>query len=478
MGLHAESGRAGAPVLDGPKLRILIYTDFKRFQRLFGTKKLQDTLERGALPITTDFQVHDVDDPLTDQRLANYDEIWLFLWKSDEARDPLSPAEIDALHRWMNGGGGVLIAGDHSTNEPVDTAQPEQVTYRGLGAAIGRRVPRARHLRRWNDRPSNEDMIADTTEFSVGGWEASKVRLEEDALPQRLLLPVWAGDQPHPIFRDGRGSLLDRLPDHRHEGEVKLADDRPDLLAPPINDEWPATGHVATIIARGINWRYGRTHDLMAQWDGHAVAAPGGAYGRILADSSFHHYADSNLRALAADPNDSASWTKIQALYRNQAAWLAPPGIKAAYRRLAMDWLAERPELPEAASADDEALGRVAFALLGSVLPGAWLHELVQDLITTGGYGPVQDSLPRGFDMVLLGTLARRLAALSRPTPLQTPEFFPASFAQALQSPPTRDDPYPGLVEEALLSYGTRLLAEQTRLEQLLGGVRPGPGPG
>lgn len=478
MRVYAQSGRAGAPVLDGPKLRVLIYTDLKRFQRLFGTTMLQDTLEQGALAITTDFQVRNADKPLTDLWLARYDEIWLFLWASDETRDSLSPAEIDALHRWMNGGGGVLIAGDHSANEPFDPADPDEVKYRGLGSAIGRRVPRARHLRCWNDRPSNEDMIADTTEFSVGGWEASKVRLEDDALPQRLLLPVWAGAQPHPIFRDGRGSLLDRLPDHRHEGEVKLADARPDLLAPAIKDEWPATGHVATIIAKGINWRYGRTHDLMAQWDGHAVAAPGGAYGRILADSSFHHYADSNLRALAADPNDSASWTKIQALYRNQAAWLAPPGIKAAYRRLAMDWLAERPELPEAASADDEALGRVAFALLGSVLPGAWLHELVQDLITTGGYGPVQDSLPRGFDMVLLGTLARRLAALPRPTPLQTPEFFPASFAQALQAPRTRDDPYPGLVEEALLSYGTRLLAEQTRLEQLFGGVRPGPGPG
>jgi hypothetical protein len=357
----------------GPVLRILLYVDDRRFLCDYTTRALQSALMGGMVNVHVELVARPRGARLTAALLEDYDEVWFFLrvWKHGE---PLTEDEIAALHEWMNRGGGVLLAGDHA-EKPVDN-------YLGIGGVVGRCIPRARHLRVWDASPGTNSLTAaDTTEFVEAGRKADALELERDALPQRLLLPVQANLEPHAIFREGLYGILDRFPDHRHEGEVKV-DRLMDPVGPLIASEWPdlSEANQPTVIAKSVNWRIGRTHGLMAQWDGHRIASGDTTvYGRILADSSFHHYVDDNLTAIAEARGEH--WAKISALFRNQAAWLAPLTIKQAYRERALDWTRRQPCLQEIPLSNLPDRRLVANRLLAKVLPGAWFHEFIDDLL-------------------------------------------------------------------------------------------------
>lgn len=357
-----------------PRLRVLLYADDERFTDLeeYATAHLRAAFARGPLAISADTAFRHEGAALTRDLLVRYDEVWFLLWRTTP-REALTCTERGELQRWMDDGGGVLLTGDH--------AEVEGGRLEGRGATVGRCVPRAGEMRLWRRGPGVDAATrADSTEFTSGGPPKGALKLEKDGTPPRLLLvrDVTSG-LPHPIFLDGDGTELDLLPDHRHEGQVLGRDT-------PMEVAWPTGAPLPEIVARGINRRDCRLIDTMSIWDGHRVKSDAGRpYGRILADSSFHHYVDMNLggivrRAAKWDLQASAAWQKLAALYCNQAAWLAPHAIRAAHVDRALADVGEQLGVAEGAAQDPTALGRAAYALLAKGLPGAWLHELLHDL--------------------------------------------------------------------------------------------------
>ena len=180
--------------------------------------------------------------------IDEYDQIWFFgdfpsnePNNPDDARySPLSDSELKVARRWMNRGGGVFGTGDHSN----------------LGASMCSRIPRVRSMRKWTAAqgvpPQHGPERHETTQGAPG--TTTTYAEEEDAVPQTIE-PVYRPTAmsiailtyvPHPLLcaRDG---VIDKFPDHMHEGEVIIDDavqlDQPlgipgyagaDIRPPPI----------------------------------------------------------------------------------------------------------------------------------------------------------------------------------------------------------------------------------------------------
>jgi hypothetical protein len=409
-------------------LRILFLVDDDQFLVDWSTDALQNAFVDGKFPIDVTVKLRSPAFRLTTDELRKYDEVWFFLHNPDgKDADRLDEPERTALLRWMNGGGGVLVAGDH--------AEGKEGNYRGLGAPIGRCIPRARHMRVWDGPPGilDKDRAADTTDFSIAGRGVDPTYLAQDSLPQRLLLPLVvsgipssAEARPHAVFRAGVDRILDRFPDHEHEGWVKktagAATESEHAKWPEIPQEWP---HLSVppkrgsdipgvdIIALGVDWRHGRTHNLMAQWDGHQLPLPGTdeAYGRILADASFHHYVDFNLASIVNKADEN--WRVIGELFRNMAAWLAPRSYKVKRCDMALDWVRKHEAYVQAVEGNSKASGRVARRLLAEALPGAWFHENVDELIRELDLGVVLPFTRGELEAVVLGVQVRGPVGMS-----------------------------------------------------------------
>lgn len=363
--------------LADPSLRILFYADDSEFETgKYRLSRLQAALERASMRVDVVSRESGV--MIDRQLLARYDEVWFFL-RSHDGRE-LQADECEALRAWMDAGNGVLITGDHAElfgGVPV-----------GLGAPVGRLVPRAGNLRAWGSGPGpDRGHSVDTIEISGEAGVAGDP--QQDGAPQRLILPMQANLKRHPIFQGSDGRLLDRFPDHMHEGAVRIA---------PL--DW-AGEPLPVVVARGLDHWRAQCFDLMVAWDGHE--SPGGPKGRILADSSWHHYVDFNVAAIAEQGGDT--WDKIQELYVNQAIWLAPPRVQLARYGAAMRRVAAA--LARESTADPRALGVQAIRELARELPGVLFAELLPTLsdgtiVSSEGIG-----LP-GIDLHLVSAYMRR----------------------------------------------------------------------
>jgi hypothetical protein len=255
-------------------------------------------------------------------------------------------------------------------------------------------------MRLWDEPPDNEDKAFDTTEIALDRRNTARKR-ERDATSQRLLLPMQDGE-PHAIFHGPEDSLLDRWPDHSHEGRV---------VAPQTVEgkEWPDKRPTPEIVARSVDWRKGECFDVMAVWDGQAVPPRKDAptYGRIVADSSWHHYADYNLDSIVgAGAGPGSDWAKIQALYVNLAAWLAPAAIRRRFRELACAWVSRQISF-EIKGQTDRQIGESTRRLLASRLPGAWRQEIDRDMLVENKKTAVAAKMPDDFADVLMGAYMR-----------------------------------------------------------------------
>lgn len=426
---------------DGP-LSILFYIDDKKaFNKLYPLTRVLKVLRDSKAEV----QVEDRGTPITEALLSKFHEVWFFL--AATAHDTkLTDTECTALRAWMDRGGGVLLTGDHANENDAGG-------FEGLGRSIGARVPRARHMRVWDAKPGLTRRLGsvNTTEISPGR-RMDSLDLEQDSTPQRLLLPTDVAADPHVIFRDTCDGILDRLPDHPHEGKVVAPElplpDEP-LAIPAHVNEWWDERVAPQIVARGIDWYRGDCFETMAVWDGHAVRSvkkPDKSWhvcGRIIADSSWHHYVDPNLDKIAGA--DTEDWAKIQAFYINQAAWLAPPELKRAYREQACKWVGEHRDY--VLVGEDRRLGVAAYKLLAHKLPGAWFHELASDLLRE--YADA-DAIPVEFRDVLMGAYMRLYMSDGK----QRPRLHRVDQPDA-----------PGLITEVLASLDDELLLKQERLD-------------
>jgi hypothetical protein len=317
--------------------------------------------------------------------LNDFDELWLFGFSSSapylSTTAPLNePAEI---HAFMDRGGGVLAMGDHEAL--------------GLGLCGG--IKRVRSMRKWwfNSPPPPAGMHVAPNQFTLDRNDTQQLpsNNETDAVPQpiypnyRFFTPFWRPwwmrqKYPHPILCGPRGAIT-VMPDHPHEG---------DCILPSATNAAEFTGGVPVeVIARGRNvigrnkGGYVITDDrefgLLGVWDGHQPAAN---QGRIVVDSTWHHWFNMNLRGLRTAGGNN--YRDILAFFRNVAIWLAPKHEQAAMRRAGQRIILISPTLVETLPSLTEfrperfyPLGVAARDALGRIAPqcqsAAWFFEIV-----------------------------------------------------------------------------------------------------
>ncbi len=293
--------------------------------------------------------------------VANYDQVWMF---GINAGAGISDAEVATLARFMNAGGGVFSTGDHAT----------------LGAAMGARLPRIRHMRDWSSVPMGSEALPGAlrridTVVNPGANGVHEFSDQGDDIPQRIF-PNYAVSGAggaagwtatvHPLLllsgaavsrASGDPTLfandMDVLPDHPHESECFAVTSVATLNGnyteagqnfaefPPASAGGARFG--AEIVAFGVSggrsvlnnvWKppvTPRMFGVISAYDGHRAAPLAGQVarpGRITCDSTWHHFVNVNLNGLGTGAG--AAFTpgpqllKIYRYYQNMVSWLQP----------------------------------------------------------------------------------------------------------------------------------------------------------
>jgi len=331
------------------KVRVLLYADGSvRFNGgpFLGLRYVTTLLESRAY-YYADFDVasahRDGTDPsasisgakrLTDLDIMNkYDEIWFFGINSSPN---LTPAEVALLDQFMSApkSGGVLVTGDHAS----------------LGRGIAGQITRAGQMRRYPAPDSFAPGWNTTLEDGPDPGATFDFNDQSDDRPQTIRYKRYSLGapfafqrryRPHPVLC-GPDGPIDVLPDHQHEGEAIAP-------MPAAGDaNWPTKlGHQERpeVIAWGrikdpAATKHGQEIGVISAYNGHNVDV-----GRVLADSTWHHWFDINLTGIAAPPSPYAGFDdtvagqaalkKIDAYFLNCAVWLAPPDKQQAMRNAA-----------------------------------------------------------------------------------------------------------------------------------------------
>ncbi len=321
-----------------------------------------------------------------------FDQIWFFgLHQANVDRfslgafrgglnSELDAAEVAALQKWMSTedgsqGGGILMTGDHANPSPPrlvpspdspcgDTSTGAE--FLGLGRAIGRCVPRAGMLRKWEGPPTRR-AIDNLSTIAGSGFQLDRTPQELDLQNVNLDGDPDPNGQPHPLFFYKPGQPIKSFPDHGHEGAVIL----PDALDAAV---WPSGPKGQTrphVVAFGKDTRRDERLNIIATYNGDLTGV-----GRIVADSTWHHYTNLNLRGfLKSEPVSD----QIGQFYANLAIWLAPRSKRSQMAR-AMCWELARYTLLLEQQADTKSLSDIANSVLLGVASPCEIHELLQVL--------------------------------------------------------------------------------------------------
>lgn len=312
------------------EVRILMYADGRvTFTPVFGGLQYVKKLMESEAYFFADFRITTahrtlapsasgaMHGPVTLAQLGildNFDVIWFF---NDEETPTMSEEEKSLLEQFMETRadnnvpkrGGVLVTGDHSV----------------LGQGLGRNIKRAGEMRRWDTAAQGDQRLSTLEEGPLPGVFTDS--LQEDDRPQKIrLTPFGFGPplgfkrevRPHPVMC-GPDGPVDVFPDHQHEGETLE-------LSPPGGADWPTKDNhqeLPRVIARGETKDPAVTHrefGIVSAYDGHTVDV-----GRIVADSSWHHWFDLNLMGFTATAAGEAALRKIDPYFLNCGIWLAPP---------------------------------------------------------------------------------------------------------------------------------------------------------
>lgn len=394
-----------------PTIKILLYTDNPEIAptndpgQLFGLGSMLDRLKAHA-PTFANIEPKWVSRNSDDQHPADhkldailknedFDEIWFFGMHQSNTTEfslnnrrggpesELNQSEIETLKEWMRvredgcGGGGVLISGDHSSETPTDliigtnsicadTSSGQNLL--GLGRALGRCVPRAGSLRKWEGSPSYHPEDRVSTIFNFG--------FQLDDQPQQLTLRNVNADgdpdptgQPHPLFFYKEGQFIQVFPDHAHEGAVIT----PPETVPLDPQVWPigANGKQPRphVVAFGRDAGRGEPINVIATYNGDLAGV-----GRIVADSTWHHYMNLNLTSFPHPAPDGSVSDQIGKFYGNLAAWLAPQCKRQQMARAMLYQLALYTSLMEP-ELDAESTGASAHSVLTKVASPCEIHE-------------------------------------------------------------------------------------------------------
>lgn len=402
-----------------PTIRILLYTDDPTIVK--DSDKEIDPLSIGKMKkhlethspafakidpvlLSRNSAVGHLPDHKLDVALAKetYDQIWFFGihqvnkpkfklgLKGGGPQSELDENEVKELKKWMSEDGmrgGVLVTGDHANPHP-DAEIPhsknkfcpegfDHEKFLSLGRALGKFVPRAGLLRQWEGPPTLcvEDRF--NTQVLSFGTDLEFPGLEIDATPQELILQTFDANgkpaqngQPHPLFIGRRGQWIQVFPDHTHEGAVVLPCDFDD------EEVWPkrhGMQPVPRVVAYGLDKRTRRLLKIVAAYNGDSVGV-----GRVVADSTWHHYFNTNLTNFPPVSEDGSAADQIGQYYRNLAVWLSPLDVRLKMAHAMFSYLANHPLMVEEAGNGVLNIGRTAYRILSQMASACEIHELLQ----------------------------------------------------------------------------------------------------
>jgi len=319
--------------------------------------------------------------------LDGYDQVWFYGFNNGNntgdnsagsAPEALRDAELEILFRWMDNGGGVFATGDHAD----------------LGEALCSRIPRVRSMRKWStvgpdgapfpNGIDRHDTLVKGHDYAATPTidESAQYTFddESDDIPMKIRLRWYIHHHchtgqhhhlyhhwywhylyrrsPHPVLCGTKGPI-NILPDHPHEGEVIVptdltdspthgsytAPEYPNYSGSPLSPEIIAWARVqddhgpSPISFKGpCN---SKEFGAIGAYNGHCVDV-----GRVVVDSTWHHWFDVNLtgrmelfddtpgnietgdvRKLSGfndTPAGVAALDRIRNYYRNVAVWLSP----------------------------------------------------------------------------------------------------------------------------------------------------------
>lgn len=280
----------------------------------------------------------------TTASLAPYHQVWLFGINLEStpstpranATSYLETSELEALARWMDGGGGLLAMGDHED----------------LGAGLCSEVPRVRSMRRWTNAqgvpPAGGESRHDTDVKGDDAFYQSSDQSDSHPMyitPKYYSLHSWSPffrrRAPHPILC-GTNGVIDILPDHPHEGWV-YEDSEIDVTknfsfgAYTNKPEYPTGAYQPK--PEVIAWAHvqpdhtsvsdtfkgaadAKTFGAIGAYNGHDANV-----GRVVVDSTWHHWFNVNLVGFGPVHPVSgmtATQARIANYFRNVALWLSP----------------------------------------------------------------------------------------------------------------------------------------------------------
>lgn len=367
-------------------------TDLERFisLKLKGIANVTVTLKNRHFDYLTNQPNVSGATQLTSTFLADYDELWIFGVEQTNTkkgpRNKLEPEEIGALLEWMKTGG-VMITGDHSSPIEGKKCRDDHNAFIGLGAAIGREVPRAGKLRVWDGLPTDcvggdlEQRDNFNTQEGDNPLTLDTTPLQHDKHPQTLrLLPA---NSPHRLFwwyldpNTHEIVPINKFPDHMHEGHL--------IIPSTVGGDWPAQSQQPIPVAQGRDKRFihqEKYSNVVVAYDGDSVSAVNSGVGRIVADSSFHHYLNINLLDIEArdanrNPVPFSDLDQIAQYYGNLVLWLAPKRIRDQITWGLFFLVASHPDILELKGNDAAVLGSAAHSILENEIGVSNLYRLL-----------------------------------------------------------------------------------------------------
>ena len=375
-------------------VRILIYTDYDQINldvELFSwgiteLKKMIKFKTRRFVDVQIDwiyrFASKSVPTTLTRALLSQYHQLWVLGFNArPEKPYQLDSAEVAALSEWMDkpdgNAGGLLVAGDHAAGF-CDIGDPK--TFSAHGRSLGELMKRAGQLRVWEgpptactDKPLNERDNFNTCE-GTDPEQLDDIASQSDGAAANLL---HLRGPLHRLFwfkNDARGELVPilKFPDHPHESSLKIPTD--------LDDEWPAKQPTPEIIVKVRDKRFpveAREYPVLIAYDGHKKGV-----GRIVVDSSFHHYINTNMESLPerdfnGNPTPDSDLDQIAQFFANLALWLTPKALGLKIKLDLLYQIATHPDVFEVRGTGLKKLGSVGRYALRRLMNASDAYRLL-----------------------------------------------------------------------------------------------------
>ena len=238
------------------------------------------------------------DDPvLAGLAESDVDQLWLL---AVDVGDGLSAGDVAGIEAFRRRGGGILTARDH---------QDLGISLLGLGTIGASNFFHSRHCEVEPERCARDDTF--TTAIDFPNYHSGSNGDYQTIEPSEPLSPLLRSAKA----ADG---TIRQFPAHPHEGAVSCA-------GLPF----------ARTIARGTSTVTGRQFDLAIAFEGERDAG-GAPLGRVVSESTFHHFCDYNWNTSSGAPSfvaeppgdaiarDPRPLEAFKDYVGNVAAWLTP----------------------------------------------------------------------------------------------------------------------------------------------------------